>query len=125
RLSTFARKRDDPLHAHILSLILCDRISDMADWALRGFANNICFIIRRDLHEQVVDRIVGKDCLCLQYQWDFVEKRHRTRVTIMNARNVVGGGANSDGWIIDGDWVVDQREALESLRRTVEHVVYG
>jgi hypothetical protein len=67
--SSFNNK-DDSLHACILDLSCKDAITDMTDTGLRGLANNIHFIIMRDMYDAVDAGRITKESIQVFYQFE-------------------------------------------------------
>lgn len=121
--TSFAYK-DDVLHTHLLSLLRNDGITDMYDSTRRGLANNLHFLIMRDMYDAVATQRVIPDCIGLLYQYDKLKKRHRAKLRITKT---VGDQSRIDEGSVSivGERIEYQSQALESLRKTVEGAVYS
>lgn len=116
--------KDDPLHAYILDLFCQDPITDMTDAGLRGLANNIHFLIMREMYDAVVARRITSNNIQVLYQFDKLKKRHRTLIGIVAIADGEEETADTS-FSIAGHWVEHQSRALDSLRKTAENSIYG
>ncbi|OAL05544.1 hypothetical protein IQ06DRAFT_69534 [Phaeosphaeriaceae sp. SRC1lsM3a] len=104
--------KDDPVHTQILALVWDDRVAKMCASSRRGLANNLHFLLMRDMHNAIATgRIVAED-IGLLNQFDPLNKRYRVQVVIYGAQP------------IDGDWVENPDQALDCLRRVIDAMIY-
>jgi len=122
-LSSFAYKAD-PIHAHILNLLYDDPVTDMVGSTRRGLANNLLFLIMRDMHDAVEAQRVVSAGIDVLYQYDKLQQLHRAMVKITDTANDETTD-DAESVFMEGEWVQDQSQALESLRKAVEAAIYG
>jgi hypothetical protein len=121
-LSSFEHK-DDPLPARISRASFSDRVTDITTPTRRGIANNIHFPVMPDMYDAVVAQRITSNRIELICDHDSLEKLDRAKVV---SDNRVEGGTFAIGKVtIDGSWVEDQSQALDSLRLVVEAAIYG
>jgi hypothetical protein len=113
-------KKGNPAHARLLDLVCDDSVSDLNSTARRGLANNIYFLLMRDLHGKMAGKRIIADEITLVYHYDTIKKCHRTKVDIFDATEY-----NEIMFSVCGDWVSDRAQALDSLRKVIESMVYG
>jgi hypothetical protein len=102
-LTSFEHK-EDLLHARILEILFNDSVTDITTPTRRGIANNIHFLVMRDMHDAVVAQRITSNGIELLDEYDSLERLHRTKVVISD--NKVDGGTFATGKVsIDGSWV--------------------
>jgi CRISPR/Cas system-associated protein Csm6 len=104
----------------MITLLRMDPVTTMSDSSCNGLANNIHFLIMRDMYEAVKAQRIAPDNIRLQYTTDTHEGRFCAKVIIMEE-----GEGRGERKRIVSDRVENQSEALESLRKVVERAVYG
>jgi hypothetical protein len=122
-LTSFENKNDN-VHARILGLLFNDSVTDISASTRRGIANNIHFLVMRDMHDAVAAQRITPDEIQLLYDYNILEKLYRARVVVSDI--TVEGGTFATGEVsIYGSWVKDRSQALDSLRLTVEAAIHG
>ena len=119
KVSSFAYK-DDAIHARIAALLRIDPVTNMSFPSRDGLANNVHFLIMRDMHDAVEAQRIVPHSILLQYTTDTLERLYCAKFVITEE-----GDEDGEEVVIVGEWVGDASEALESLRRVVERSVYG
>ncbi|KAH7384129.1 hypothetical protein DE146DRAFT_216686 [Phaeosphaeria sp. MPI-PUGE-AT-0046c] len=109
---TAFESKGEPVHAHILALVWDDRIADMCASSRRGLANNIHFLLMRDMHDAIATRRIGAEEIGLLNQYDPLGKRYRIQVVVRSAKP------------INGAWVQSPDEALDGLRSVIDAMIY-
>jgi hypothetical protein len=113
-------KKDDPVHARLLDLFRDDPISDMNTTARRGLANNVHFLLMRDLPDMMEEHHINADEVILIYHYNKLKGCHRTKVRVLDASKY-----EEPVFSVCSDWVSDRAQALDSLRKNIEAMVYG
>jgi hypothetical protein len=116
--------KDDPFHARVPELLCSDPFTDISNPSRRGLANNVHFLIIRDMHDAVAAQRITSDGMELLYEYHALKKLHRVKLII------AGNGVDEDttrttSVSIEGAWVKAQSEALDDLRLIVEAAIYG
>ena len=104
--------KGDPLHDHILALVWGDRVADMSTSSRRGLANNIHFLLMRDMYSATATGKVVAEHIGLRNQFDPLNRRHRVQIVVRGAEPVNRG------------WVQKPGQALDGLRRVVDRKIY-
>jgi hypothetical protein len=121
--SSFNHK-DDPLHAHILDLSCTDPITGMTDTGHRGLANNIHFLILRDMGGAVYAGHVTQDGSQVIYQFNTLKKCYCVKFEV-SAKSADGKHMVGKPLSIAGGWADHQAQALDGLRKTAENLIHG
>jgi hypothetical protein len=104
--------KGDPLHDHILALVWEDRVADMSASSRRGLANNIHFLLLRDMYDATATGKIVAEHIGLLNLFAPSNKRHRVQIVVRGAESV------------DGGWVQKPDQALDGLRRVVDGKIY-
>jgi hypothetical protein len=127
RPSLFAYK-DDPLYQCILKRCLTDKESSMPELTRCGLANNIHFLIMRDLRDAHGAQYIIEDGMVLETR--STKDHHQANFTVNGASvrglqtTIEGLKIGDRGLTIAGNDVREKSQALESLRKTVDLAIH-
>jgi hypothetical protein len=92
----------------------------MSTTARRGIANKVHFILVRDLNDLIVGECIDLKDVNLIYHYDKLKEHHRTKITVLDPSK-----CDESAFSVRCEWVSDRTQALDSLRKVVEAMVYG
>ncbi|KAH7067389.1 hypothetical protein BKA63DRAFT_117059 [Paraphoma chrysanthemicola] len=122
--------KDDPIYQCILRLCLLEQKSDMPELYRCGLANNIHFLVMRNLRDEYGARMFSEDAIALNVR--SVEDHYQAIFTLdgtsergSQAYTAVEGIFISDtGFMIAGNLVKHESHALDSLHETVDMAIH-
>ncbi|KAH7083852.1 hypothetical protein FB567DRAFT_550876 [Paraphoma chrysanthemicola] len=122
--------KDDPIYQCILRLWLLEQKSDMPALYRCGLANNIHFLVMRNLRDEYGARTISGDAIALEV---FSVKNHHQAIFTLDGTSERGSQAHTaaegifisdTGFMIAGNMVKHESHALDSLRETVDMAIH-